>query len=121
MPPDGGGQGRRLWTRGGARRPAAAPEGVGAFGVACLAEGMELRRAGVRGEILILGYTPRPRPALLGRWRLTQTVADARHGEALAARGLRLRVHLALDTGMHRLGIPAEDPAPSPACTGFPT
>ena len=30
-------------------------------------------------------------------------------GRPLAAQGVRLRVHLALDTGMHRLGIPAED------------
>ena len=85
--------------------------GVRAFAVACLAEGIALRRSGVRGTILILGYT-RPEDApLLARWRLTQTVADADHGRALDAQGVRLRVHLALDTGMHRLGIPAGDRA----------
>ena len=91
---------RRLWR-----------SGVRAFAVACLAEGIALRRSGVRGTILILGYT-RPEDApLLARWRLTQTVADADHGRALDAQGVRLRVHLALDTGMHRLGIPAGDRA----------
>ena len=79
--------------------------------MACLAEGIALRRSGVRGTILILGYT-RPEDApLLARWRLTQTVADADHGRALDAQGVWLRVHLALDTGMHRLGIPAGDRA----------
>ena len=91
---------RRLWR-----------SGVRAFAVACLAEGIALRRSGIRGTILILGYT-RPEDApLLARWRLTQTVADADHGRALDAQGVRLRVHLALDTGMHRLGIPAGDRA----------
>lgn len=38
-------------------------------------------------------------------------MADEEHGRALNAAGLPLTVHLALDTGMHRLGIPAEDTA----------
>ena len=59
--------------------------------------------------ILILGYTPPEEAPLLRLWRLTQTVADEVHGLALAAQGVPVRVHLALDTGMHRLGIPAED------------
>ena len=83
--------------------------GVRAFAVACLAEGIRLRKAGVRGTILILGYTPAEEVPLLRRWRLTQTVADEAHGRALASSGGRVRVHLALDTGMHRLGVPAED------------
>lgn len=84
-------------------------EGIQAFAVACLAEGMDLRRMGIRGKILILGYTPPEEAPLLCRWRLTQTVVDEHHGQALAAQGLPLAVHLALDTGMHRLGIPAKD------------
>jgi len=84
-------------------------QGVHAFAVACLSEGVALRKAGIRGTILILGYTAPEDVPQLARWRLTQTVADAAHGRALAARGRRVRVHLALDTGMHRLGIPAGD------------
>lgn len=83
--------------------------GVNAFAVACLAEGIRLRKAGIRGTILILGYTPAGEVPLLRRWRLTQTVADEAHGQALAGAGGRVRVHLALDTGMRRLGVPAED------------
>ena len=89
---------RRLWKAG-----------VKAFAVACLSEGIALRKAGIRGTILILGYTPPKEAPLLRRWRLTQTVVDGSHGRALNACGGSIRVHLALDTGMHRLGIPAED------------
>ena len=85
--------------------------GVRAFAVACAAEGIALRRAGVRGLILILGYTPPEEIPLLRRWRLTQAVADEAHGAALDAAGRPIRVHLAIDTGMRRLGVPAEDTA----------
>ena len=69
--------------------------GVRAFAVACLAEGIALRKAGIRGTILILGYTSPEEAPLLTRWHLTQTVADIDHGRALAARGRRVHVHLA--------------------------
>lgn len=78
--------------------------GVDAFCTASVSEGVELRRRGVRGEILILGYThPRYAP-LLVRYRLTQTVADRRHALELNARGRTVDVHVKVDTGMHRLG-----------------
>ena len=84
-------------------------DGVKAFAVACLEEGIALRKAGIRALILILGYTPPECAPLLHQWQLTQTVADEAHGRALSAQGMPLQVHLALDTGMHRLGIPAGD------------
>ena len=99
--------------------------GVRAFAVATLEEGAELRRCGITGEILILGYTNPARVPELLRWRLSQTVADAAHAKALSeaackkagckraagrkARAKLLPVHIAVDTGMHRLGIPARD------------
>ena len=85
--------------------------GVQAFAAACLEEGISLRRAGIGGTLLILGWTPPEEAPLLSHWRLTQAVADEAHGLALAAQGVPVHVHLALDTGMHRLGIPAEDRA----------
>lgn len=84
-------------------------EGVKAFAVACLEEGIALRQSGVQGKILILGYTPPGMAFQICRWKLVQTVVDEDHGQALAAQGVPLSVHLALDTGMHRLGIPVED------------
>lgn len=85
--------------------------GVPTFAVATLEEGVALRKCGVRKPILILGYTDPSRARTLARWRLTQTVADEAHARALAAQRVPLRVHLAVDTGMHRLGIPAHDMA----------
>ena len=85
--------------------------GVNSFAVATLSEGVALRKAGVRGTILVLGCTPAEEAPLLRRWRLVQTVADEAHGKALNAAGKFLRVHIAVDTGMRRLGVPAEDTA----------
>ena len=86
-----------------------AGEGIRAFAVATASEGARLRRGGVRGAILVLGYTgPREVP-LLARCRLTQTVVSAEHARALDAAGHRIAVHLKIDTGLHRLGIPWDD------------
>ena len=85
--------------------------GMRAFAVASAAEGIELRKCGIRGTILILGYTPPGDVPLLVRWRLTQAAVDLEHAQALSRQGRRLHVHLAVDTGMHRLGIPAEEPS----------
>lgn len=84
-------------------------EGVSAFAVACLSEGVQLRRSGVKGRILILGYTPPEQAGLAARWRLIPAAVDEEHAAALSAQGVPLPVHLALDTGMHRLGVPAGD------------
>ncbi len=94
--------------------------GVQDFAVATLAEGIALRKAGIRGRILILGWTDPAEAPLLRRWRLTQTVASLAHGQALAAQGYRLRVQIALDTGMHRLGVPADDHAALAALYALP-
>ncbi|MBU5625538.1 serine racemase VanT catalytic subunit [Oscillibacter sp. MSJ-2] len=84
-------------------------QGIREFAVACLAEGVALRRAGIRGTILILGYTDPTEAPLLFRYRLTQAVADLSHAQALSARKLPLHVHVAVDTGLHRLGVDAGD------------
>ena len=80
--------------------------GIRAFCVASLDEGIELRKAGIRGEILILGYTHPDQFSSLRRWSLTQTVLDAFYGKLLNQYGRKLKVHIALDSGMHRLGEP---------------
>src|SRR5699024_11054166 len=80
-----------------------------ASAVATAAEGTRLRRGRARGTILVLGCTgPREVP-LLARYRLTQAVVSAGHARALDAQGRRIAVHLKIDTGLHRLGIPWDD------------
>lgn len=82
---------------------------IRSFAVASLEEGMELRRHGIRGEILILGYThPRQFP-LLRRYRLTQTLIDRSYAELMNAYGKKIKVHVKIDTGMRRLGERCEN------------
>lgn len=79
--------------------------GVRAFAAATIDEGIALRRYGVRGEILILGYTPPARAWELQRQNLTQTLVDYDYACRLDAQGCKVRVHIKIDTGMHRLGF----------------
>lgn len=83
--------------------------GVRAFAVACAAEGVQLRRAGVRGVILVLGWTAPESFECLARYRLTQTVTEPDYARALSAFGWNIDVHIKIDTGMHRLGTDPGD------------
>lgn len=84
--------------------------GVSAFCVASVNEGAALRKSGVRGEILVLGYTHPEQFPLLRRFRLTQTVPDLAFAQTLSAYGKAVDVHIKIDTGMHRLGEPWDRP-----------
>ncbi len=79
--------------------------GVKAFCVATAQEGVQLRKAGIKGEILVLGYTHPRQFDLLRRFRLIQAVVDMNFAEELHKYGKKLRVHIAVDTGMHRIGV----------------
>jgi alanine racemase len=84
--------------------------GVEYLGVAIAEEGVELRKGGVRTPILVLGGIYDGDIEKIFRFNLTPVVF---HKEALksiskvAQRGQkRVRVHLKVDTGMGRLGVP---------------
>ena len=83
--------------------------GVNAFCVATVFEGVELCRQHIKGEILVLGYTHPELFEVARRHKLMLTVVDSEHARAMRAFGKKLRVHLAVDTGMHRLGEPAHN------------
>lgn len=83
--------------------------GVKAFAVATIDEGIELRRAGISGEILILGYTAPARAKELHRYDLTQTLINYEYALGLNKQGYRVKEHIKVDTGMHRLGFDDED------------
>lgn len=83
--------------------------GVEAFCVAAATEGAALRKAGVEGEILVLGYTHPARFHLLRDFELSQTVIDHAYAKELSRFGQEIRVHLGIDTGMHRLGTDWQD------------
>ena len=78
--------------------------GIDNFCVASISEGIELRKNGVCGEILILGYTHPDNFPLLKKYNLIQTVVNYHYAELLREYGKPLRVHIKIDTGMHRLG-----------------
>lgn len=94
--------------------------GVRRFAVACLDEGERLSdclaELGARErerEILILGYTPPGMAAAARDAGCTQAIVSAEYAAELAdclpEDGGRLRCHLAIDTGMARIGIRAEE------------
>lgn len=83
--------------------------GVYSFCVASAEEGVELRRNGITGDILILGYTHPTQFGLLRRYRLMQTVVDYDYAAEMNRYGKKLRVHIGIDTGMHRIGIKSEN------------
>lgn len=85
--------------------------GVRVFAVATIDEGIELRTHGIRGEILILGYTDVSRARELARFDLMQTLIDTGYAAALNAQNIPVKTHVKIDTGMHRLGMDSGDPA----------
>lgn len=84
-------------------------EGVSTFAVATLAEGVEVRKHAPESNILVLGCTHPDDAEYLVKYRLSQLVVDAAHAKALDETGHKLNVHVAIDTGMHRLGTPPSD------------
>jgi alanine racemase len=84
------------------------------FGVASAGEGMELRKAGVRKPILVLGgFWPGEGKNLIAH-NLTPAIHRCEHlalfdAAAAKARKPNVPVHLKIDTGMNRLGISPSD------------
>lgn len=81
-------------------------EGVQAFAVATLKEGIQLRQGGIKGEILILGMTDTKCASTLKKWNLTQTIIDFNYAKKLQEENVNVKVHVKIDTGMGRLGEP---------------
>ncbi len=83
--------------------------GITSFCTATVTEAVELRKKGIKGEILILGYTHPEQFPLLRRYHLVQTVVDSSYAKMLREYGKKVKVHLKIDTGMHRLGERCEN------------
>lgn len=83
------------------------------FAVACPKEAVELRDAGITRPILILGYTDPVLYPILAERGLTATLYDAGEAEELSrvalSLGKRVKVHLAVDTGMGRIGVTPDE------------
>lgn len=103
----------------GAIRIAQEAEKAGAdfFAVALLQEGIELREAGIEKPILVLGsMSTQPGIAdFVVRYDISHAVFDEERvallNEAAIKQDKKARVHIAIDTGMHRIGVHVKDAA----------
>lgn len=89
-------------------------DGVTAFAVSNINEAVSLRRHGIHGKILILGYTPPEAATDLADYRISQTVFSSEYAQQLndacKSSSVTVNCHIKLDTGMSRIGFCASDP-----------
>ncbi|WP_101003286.1 alanine racemase [Helicobacter pylori] len=84
-------------------------EGAHYLGVAALDEALELHSHFPKTPILILGYSPNSNAPMLIDNDLSAMIFSLEQAEVFSQMALksqkRLKVHLKIDTGMHRLGL----------------
>ncbi|GAA9911512.1 alanine racemase [Helicobacter pylori] len=84
-------------------------EGANYLGVATLDEALELRSHFSKTPILILGYNPNSNAFMLADNDLSAMIFSLEQAEVFSQMALksqkRLKIHLKIDTGMHRLGL----------------
>lgn len=108
----------------GAERLAQVYEQAGAdwFAVSNLEEAEQLRRAGAKLPILILGHTPPSEAKRLAENNIAQAVVGFEYARDLSVEAVRagvtVRVHIQVDTGMSRVGFFYQDPSRDGAAIG---
>ena len=85
------------------------------YGVSSVSEALELRRAGIAQPILILGHTPVCGYPQLVAQNIRLTIFSLEDAEALSKAAVELGVtayvHIAVDTGMSRIGFQVTEEA----------
>ena len=83
--------------------------GVTGFAVSSLGEGHHLRHHGITVPILILGYADPAHAATLAEDDIATACFSTEYAQALSAAavqaGVRVKVHIKIDTGMGRIGF----------------
>ncbi|MBE6576695.1 MAG: alanine racemase [Ruminococcaceae bacterium] len=98
-----------------APRVAKALEQAGArwFAVSNIEEAVQLRNEGLRGSIVILGYTPPECAKKLSELNISQCVYSLEYAKQLSYHAslsaAKVNVHIKIDTGMGRLGFLYDD------------
>ena len=91
----------------------AVENGADYLAVAAVSEGIKLREAGFTEPILILGLAPSVCAEDIVAANLTATVCDALAAEAVSRAAVNqnkvAKVHLKIETGMGRIGIPPQE------------
>ncbi len=89
--------------------------GADRFAVAVLDEAIELRNAGFKVPIFILGYTQPERAAEVVKYDLEQSVYSFEVAKTLSieaiAQGKTAQLHIKVDTGMGRIGLQSNNEA----------
>ncbi len=83
-------------------------DGIRFFAVSSFEEAIRVRRFCPRAEILILGYTTPECARELSLYRIIQTIVSPTHAKELsrcAKAQYPVRCHIAIDTGMGRIGL----------------
>lgn len=104
---------------------AALEAGAERLAVICVDEGEQLRRAGLNAPILVMGHSPLSDAGRIVQLRLTPTVNSWEMAlalaEAAAQEGVVQPVHLKLDSGLVRYGLPPQELVPlAEAIRGLP-
>lgn len=89
--------------------------GADFFGVSNIQEAVDLRKCGIKKEILILGYTPVEAVELLYENNISQAIFSREYASMLSSaateKNIKIKVHIKLDTGMGRIGFDCRDEA----------
>ncbi len=86
-------------------------KGILDFAVATVEEGIKLRKNGIKGNILILGYTDFKNLHYVIEYDLIQTIVDYNYSkiiENMTFNG-KIKAHIKINTGMNRIGEKPEN------------
>ena len=94
--------------------------GAAYLGVATVGEGAELRKAGISAPIFLFSLPSMQELDELAACKITPFISDAELAQAVNSRaekaGIKLPVHIKIDTGMGRVGCRPEDAAKLALC-----
>jgi len=100
--------------------PCLLENGASRLAVAMLTEAIELRNNNIKAPIMILGYTPLDLGEELINFDIEQTIYDLDYARELSSLAIKLnkkaKVHIAIDTGMGRIGFLPTDESFNSIC-----
>ena len=83
------------------------------FAVSNAEEAIQLRKSEISKPIMVLGYSPLETTELLAKYKISQCVHSYEYGKELLndakAKGVKIAIHIKIDTGMGRIGFPFRD------------
>lgn len=88
--------------------------GIDLFAISNIKEALRVRSVGIDGTILVLGYTPIREIELAVSNDITQTIVCEEYAQEIIKeygdKAKALKAHVAIDTGMNRIGVSSDNP-----------